>query len=164
MRKTPRYLILSSIMVFLVGGAMVLPALVATSVATGQEIANESVYPDGISFQPLVQYERFVMTISGPGGMVLQQEFEAGNPPVFAPFDDSGKALPDGQYNYEIHVSPVLDPETKKMMAASRESGDDAARAADLRARGWIPEHPVVQSGSFSIVNGAIVDPNLPEP
>lgn len=157
-RRTPGHLIVSSLMVFLIGVAACAPALVATEGMAGPEIAVEKFKPTGISFQPLVKYKRLVLTVSGPGDLILRREFEAGKPVSFNLLDKTGKPLPDGQYKYELRVVPVVDPRVRKKMAAARELEDRSRVEAELRKGGWLPERPLVQSGSFSIANGTMVD------
>jgi hypothetical protein len=118
--------------------------------------------PLGLEWQAAGDFEKLTLTVSGPGGFILQREFRAGAVPAFGPFGADGKPLPDGVYTYEIAVAPRVDPATRKALAAAREAGDDAA-IAKLQASGTLPRGPFAQSGAFTIRDGAIVSPELRE-
>lgn len=107
----------------------------------------------GISWSPLVTYDRLVLTVSQPDGSVLRQEFSTGiAPSISAP-------VVDGQYTYELTVIPVLSPEARIALTASRESGDMTEVNA-LREAGILPIEGLVQSGYFRINGGAFVQPS----
>jgi hypothetical protein len=114
-------------------------------------VATVSVEPTRIEWQPLVSYAGLVLTVSGPDGLFLRQEFGAGSVPSF---ESSGR--PDGSYTYELRVIPVIAPETRQALDAARESGDSSA-VEQLQQQGKLPQQPLVQSGYFSIDGGAIV-------
>jgi len=73
------------------------------------QVATASVRPMGIDWQPIVNFDRLVLTISMPGGSVLRDEFAAGSAPYFRVVDQNGNLRPDGQYVYELRVIPLLD-------------------------------------------------------
>lgn len=101
------------------------------------------------------------LIISAPDGRVFRREFKAGSAPDFTLTDRQGERLPDGQYTYELRLTPVLSKTAKEALAAARGKDDDAE---DVRAT---RKHPVpealVQSGSFSIANGAVIVPGAVE-
>jgi hypothetical protein len=115
----------------------------------------------GIEWQPSVQFEKMVLTVSGPGDLILRREFATGVTPSFEAFVD-GKPLPDGAYTFELVASPVLDRETRQALARARETGDDSI-VTKLRNEGKVPRGPLAQSGSFLVRDGAIVAPDLRE-
>src|SRR5690349_5716011 len=57
-----------------------------------------------VKWQPHVEHESLVLTVSQPDGEVFRQEFEAGNAPTFKLVDDKGAPLPDGHYVYELRL------------------------------------------------------------
>jgi hypothetical protein len=65
-------------------------------------------------------------------------------------------ALGDGQYAWELRFSPVLDPEVKEALRASRDAGDTAGIEL-LKKQGKLPNEPLVTSGYFRVANGSIV-------
>ena len=117
----------------------------------GGPVAAVSVEPTRIEWQPLVSYAGLVLTVSGPDGLFLREEFGAGSVPSF-----ESSSRPDGSYTYELRVIPVIDPETRQALDAARESGDSSA-VEQLQREGKLPQQPLVQSGYFSIEGGAIV-------
>jgi hypothetical protein len=141
------------------GGLLAVPA----GAAGPAPLAVANVSSVGIEWQPTIAYEKLVLTVSGPGGLMLRRELAAGTAPSLGVFGDDGKPLPDGAYTYELVASPVLDPATRQAMARARRTGDDAA-LAKLRADGKLPRTPLQQSGTFAVKDGAFVSPDLQEP
>jgi len=132
--------------------AVSLPAVPAT--AGPAALAAASVGPVGIQWQVSVDYEKLTLTVSGPGGLILRRELGAGA--AFDAIGDNGKPLPDGAYTYELIAMPKLDRETRRALAAARQSGDNSI-VEKLRAEGKLPSTPMVQSGSFRIAGGTIM-------
>lgn len=95
------------------------------------------------------------MTISAPDGRIFRREFRRGIAPEFSLNDKLGDKLPDGIYSYELRLSPELSAAAKEALAAARGKDDDPE---DVRAaRKSISSDAMVSSGSFSVVNGAII-------
>lgn len=97
------------------------------------------------------------LTISAPDGQVFRKEFRDG-PADFKLTDSQGERLPDGQYTYELRVVPLIPAAVKEALSNARGKGNDAEVERDLRKRGALPV-PIVESGSFSIVNGSVIAP-----
>ncbi|HEX9940466.1 MAG TPA: tail fiber domain-containing protein [Thermoanaerobaculia bacterium] len=138
-------------------GLLAVPA----GAAGPSSLAAASISPIGIEWQPSAQYEKMVLTVSGPEDLILRREFAAGVAPSFEAFND-GKPLPDGTYTYELIAAPVLDRETRQALARARQTGDDSI-VTKLRAEGKLPRTPLAQSGSFVVKDGAIVAQDLRE-
>jgi hypothetical protein len=139
-------------MLLLMVTALVVPASAA-------EVAHVQLSPLQVQFEPQVSYERLVLTVSRPGGAVVRREFEAGQAPAF----DLPRGSGDGSYVYELRVVPATDPEVRKALAASREPGG-AAVVERLKRAGRLPAGELVQSGTFAVVNGAVVASGAREP
>src|SRR5882672_6323995 len=101
------------------------------------------------------QYSAVTMTVAAPDGRVFRREFKAGSSPEFMITDKQGERLPDGAYTYELRLAPALSPAVKQELAATRGKDDDPEDVRATRKRVMLPA--LVQSGSFSIVNGAVV-------
>ena len=124
-------------------------------------------------------YSSLTMTVSAPDGRVFRKEFKAGSSPEFTLIDNKGERLPDGQYNYELRLTPVFSPGVTEELAAARAREDAAEPARDnskrgavtealvqkddaadtmreMRKRGLLPAE-MVKSGGFSILNGAVI-------
>ncbi|HEX9942228.1 MAG TPA: tail fiber domain-containing protein [Thermoanaerobaculia bacterium] len=132
-------------------GLLAVPAYAGPS-----SLAAASIGPLGIEWRPSAEYEKLVLTVSGPGGLILHREFDIGVAPSLEPFGDDGKPLPDGAYTYEFVATPMLDQATRRALAAARRSRDDSI-IEKLRAAGKLPREPLSQSGSFTIAGGAIL-------
>ena len=142
---------LSLCMLVLLLAALCLPA-------QGMEVARVQVTSSQVQFDPQVSYERLVLTVSTPGGNVIRREFAVGQAPVF----ELAKGGADGSYVWELRVAPRIDSETRKALAAARESGN-AAAIQRLQKSGRLPAGELVQSGFFSVAGGAIVAPDQRE-
>ena len=142
---------LSLCMLVLMMAALCLPV-------RGAQVAHVQLTPSQVQFEPQVSYERLVLTVSTPGGNVVRREFTAGQAPVF----ELAKGVADGSYVYELRVAPQIDSETRKALAAARESGN-AAAIQRLQKSGKLPAGELVQSGSFTVAGGAVVSPDLRE-
>ena len=95
------------------------------------------------------------ITISAPDGRIFRKEFRAGSALEFSITDKRGERLPDGNYAYELRLSPVISKAAKEKLAAARGKDDDAEEVRAARKREVLPG--LVQSGSFSIMNGAVI-------
>lgn len=115
-----------------------------------------------IRFQPRVEYARLILRVSTPGGEVFSKEFEAGTVPAFKLLDENGSKLADGNYVYELRVTPRLNQEVREALAAARAKGDDQA-VKDLERSGKLATE-AVQSGSFSVKDGAAYVGGIEEP
>ena len=139
--------------------AVLLAALVALPAASqtmeAPAVSTMRANPGAVSWEPLVSYDKLVLTVQG-GGFASTREFTGGGV-HFAPVDPEGYQLPDGTYSWEIRViRPAL--ELNDTLIRSDRQWDNG-RSREL---GTAPE-PLVQSGSFTIANGAIADPTLEE-
>ncbi|MFL6232639.1 MAG: hypothetical protein ACJ76N_05845, partial [Thermoanaerobaculia bacterium] len=148
----------TGILVLALGGLLA----AAVGAAGPASLAAVNVSSVGIEWQPTIAYEKLVLTVSGPGGLIVRREIAAGAAPSFGVFGDDGKPLPDGAYTYELVASPVIDPATRQAMARARRTGDDSI-LTKLRADGKLPRTPLQQSGTFTIHGGSFVAPDLRE-
>jgi hypothetical protein len=103
-------------------------------------------------------YSALTLTISAPDGQVFRREFKAGSAPEFTLSDRDGSKLPDGQYTYELRLTPEVSAEVRKELAAARakSSDDDAAPVREMRKRGLLPT-ALSQTGAFQIQGGAVI-------
>jgi hypothetical protein len=127
------------------------------------EFARISGFGSGVRFDVSAPHAALTLTVIAPDGQSFTKEFEAGNAPEFKLLNAKGERLPDGQYTYELRVTPIIAQGVKDELKAARAKGNGAEVQRDLRKRGAIPAEPLVQSGSFSFVNGALVLPGAIE-
>ncbi len=115
-----------------------------------ERLAGVEVDPHLLTFVPKLAYSQVRVTVTGPEGFETIAVFDAEETPAVE--------LPgtDGLYKYELRFSPVLDRETRKLLASAREAGVDLAgdKATDKRT---------VQRGWFTLAGGSVV-PDLVEP
>ena len=119
------------------------------------KLANMTAQGAGVRWDMSAPYSTLTMTVSAPDGRVFQKEFRAGASPEFALTDKQGEKLPDGQYIYELRLTPVLSPAAKESLAKARGNDDDPEDVRATRKRATPPA--IVQSGAFSILNGAVI-------
>ncbi len=138
-------------------GLWLLASLPAQAQAPGQEVATMAASPGAVTWAPRVSYEKMTLTVAG-NGRVMSSVFSRGESPVFSAVDAEGYALPDGTYNWEIRVTPELLRLDTSAFSNGKVSADGRQVEAASAPRGQI------QSGVFTIVNGALVDSSLVEP
>ncbi|HEY0726881.1 MAG TPA: hypothetical protein VGD38_02355, partial [Pyrinomonadaceae bacterium] len=95
------------------------------------------------------------LTVAAPDGQVFSKEFAAGTSPEFR-LDVKGERLPDGQYTYELRVTPIIGKDVKEKLKAAREKGNSDEVQRDLKRRGALPSRAQVQFGSFTVTNGVV--------
>lgn len=100
------------------------------------------------------------LTVLAPDGQTFTKEFQAGSIPEFKLTESKGERLPDGQYVYELRVTPIIAAEVKDALREARANGNGAELQRELRKRGQLPSHLLVQSGGFQVANGSIVLPS----
>lgn len=123
-------------------------------------VADMRVSKGGLVWRPHADHDGLVLTVVGPETS-LRLEFPAGSKASLDLTDKAGQALPDGFYKYELRAAPKLNQAEREKLARIRQSGDtDAGRemARSLKGRGG------VQSGSFTVVEGSVVDEGAAEP
>ncbi|HKO43114.1 MAG TPA: tail fiber domain-containing protein [Pyrinomonadaceae bacterium] len=103
------------------------------------------------------------LTVTAPDGRVFRSELKAGATPQFNITDKEGNRLPDGQYTYELRLSPELSKATIDALKAARGKDDDKESVRATRKRAALTDPSLVQSGDFSIVNGSLVIPGAYE-
>jgi hypothetical protein len=118
-------------------------------------IADVSINPTAITFQPKVEYKSLLLRIATPTGAVIDKSFSGSSAPYFDITMGDG-ALVDGIYGYELVVTPH-----KKLNQQGIGKGRSEADGFAKNPLGSTPEAPALtQSGNFSIFNGSLVTPS----
>lgn len=99
------------------------------------------------------------LTVIAPSGQDYTSIAKGGQNPSFR-LSQLGQDLEDGQYNYELRAVPNVPSDVARKLEAARKAGDDAAARRIMKAAGL---EPITQSGTFTVRNGSIVDPNAIE-
>lgn len=118
-------------------------------------IATAKAMGSTIRWDVSAQNAGVTLTVSAPDGRIFRKEFRAGAAAEFALADKAGSRLPDGQYTYELRLTPALSAGAKEELATARGKDDDPEEVRATRKR-EVPQ-AVVQSGGFSIVNGSAI-------
>src|SRR3954467_13036083 len=92
----------------------------AQSTDDRNKIATIAAGGEGVRWDISVPYAAVTVSISAPNGKVYSKEFRTGNLPTLALVDRKGMRLPDGQYSYELRLTPAIPSDVKKELAAAR--------------------------------------------
>ena len=126
--------------------------------AFAQPVGKPSGGGSSISWSVSVSgHDRIRVSVLGPDETVWVKEYPSGRTPTFS-LSDMGDDVADGQYNYELRVVQKISSDVKKKLEKARAEGDDAAVKKIQKEAGLGRE--AVQSGTFTVMNGFIVDPN----
>ena len=131
--------------------------------ANENQIATLSSTGAGIRFDVAAPHAAVTLTVIGPDNFSFSKEFKSGNAAEFKLNQLKNERLPDGQYTYELRVTPNFSKEVKDALKAAREKGNESEVLRDLRKNGSLPTQPTVQSGGFAILNGSVVLPGATE-
>jgi endosialidase-like protein len=126
------------------------------------QFASMSAAGSSVRWDVAVTHAALTLSVSTPDGQVFTKEFPAGAAAEFRLSDAKGERLPDGTYVYELRVTPVLAADVREKLTAARAKGNGDEVQRDLRKRGVIPA-PLVQSGSFAVLNGSVILPGASE-
>ena len=105
-------------------------------------------------------HQSIELRVSAPDGEIYSMTFENGKP-VSVRLKDLGATPLDGAYTYQMVVSPRISPAVAKKLESARAANDDAAARKIMRENGIATA--VTQSGTFTVLNGSILDPQAKE-
>jgi len=138
--------------------ALMAPPAGAQLAALAQpDVATMSIQGGGVSFAPVAGFQPMTLRVEG-GDFVSTETVRPGQTAWFVPVDRDGYQLPDGAYSWEITETAELDRSTASF--ASRDEAPAHGRSVQA-APAATPGR--VQSGTFTIENGVIVDSRLVE-
>jgi hypothetical protein len=121
-------------------------------------VASMTSAGSSIRWDAKTSYATATLTVSAPDGRVFTREFKSGSAIDFTLSDNDGARLPDGVYSYELRLTSASIPRLGKE-ARPPDDEPEALRASRKRDN----SKGLVQSGSFSIVNGATYVPGTIE-
>lgn len=99
----------------------------------------------GVKWDVTATYVTLTLTVSAPDGQVFRREFKRGETPEFTLTDKEGDRLSDGEYTYELRLTPEISSDVRKSLAESRAKGggdDDAAARATCVSAGCCRPNP----------------------
>ncbi len=117
-------------------------------------VANISAMGSSVKWDVSAPNAGLTLIVSAPDGRVFSKDFKAGSSPDFS-LADRGERLPDGQYSYELRLTPISSA-TRKGVTSNGRGKDDEPEAVRAARKSVMPAPSVVESGSFSILNGAV--------
>ncbi|HEX5886932.1 MAG TPA: tail fiber domain-containing protein [Pyrinomonadaceae bacterium] len=129
----------------------------ALAQSTENQIAAVTGMGSSVRFDVAGPHAAVTLTVSTPDGQVFTKEFTGGAVPEFHLVDAKGERLPNGQYIYELRVTPIIGADVKGKLKAAREKGNSDEVQRDLKKRGSLPSRAPVQSGSFAVVDGVLI-------
>ncbi len=138
--------------VFLVFTFLFLQTPASGQMASDGKLANVNASGSSVRWEVVAANSGLTLTISAPDGRVFRKEFRAGASPEFTLTDKQGERLPDGQYTYELRLSPVISAGIKERLNASRAKDDEPEDERTARKQTAAPG--MVQSGGFAVLNG----------
>ena len=122
--------------------AVLIPAL---NVGAAEHVATVEATPGSLTLYPQVAYAQLKLTIAG-NAIYWQKQYGPGEAATFTTFD---KALPDGQYRFELIASPPYD---NKAWEFAR---DDPELLRELESLERAETYR--ETGRFEVVQGWIV-------
>jgi hypothetical protein len=149
--RRQKYLGIGVVMFLLVG----LPAAIFGQTAGESALANVSGGGSIARWDITTSHSGGTLTITTPDNRSFRKTFRPGTSPEISLTDKQMEGLPDGVYTYELRLSPALTAAQKETLLKARGNDDDPEAERAGRRRPTVPA--MVQSGSFSIVNGSIV-------
>jgi hypothetical protein len=127
----------------------------AQSTEDRNKLAAVTAAGSSVRWDVAVPHAGLTITILAPDGRVFRQEYKSGATVEFMLSDKEGNRLPDGQYAYELRLTPALSAGVKEELAAARGKDDEPEAVRAARKHPVLPS--LVQSGSFSVLNGAVI-------
>ena len=135
---------------------------VAGQTASDGNIANVVGGGTAVRWEVGVANAGGTLTINFPDGRQLRKAFKSGASPQFTLGEKGLESLPDGVYSYELQLAPVVSGALKESLAKARGQDDDPESERAGRKRATLT--PMMQSGSFAVVNGSIIIAGAVEP
>ena len=134
-----------------------LTVLAQAQTAGDGKIANMTVSGGSVRWDILAPNSGGSVLVSFPDGRSFKKGFRAGAAPEIDLSDKQLEGLPEGAYTYELRLAPVLTAAQKEALMKARGNDDDPEAERAGRKRPVVI--PLVQHGSFAVVNGALVGP-----
>ena len=123
------------------------------------KVARMQVFDNFVGWEEVAHFQSVNLRISGPDGMYFERTFSQEDSIYF---DLTTTPVSDGTYHWELRASPLLSDEVKDWLAYARETGDEEV-VKELRRSGQLPSRALVDTGAFRVVDGILVNPDIPE-
>jgi hypothetical protein len=123
--------------------------------AMDNKLATVSAAGSSVRWDVAAPNAGLTLIVSAPDGRVFSKDFKGGSSPDFS-IADKTERLPDGQYTYELRLTPISSA-TRKDVTSNGRGKDDEPEAVRAARKSEMPGNSMVESGSFSIVNGSVI-------
>ena len=138
------------------------PLLVLLLALAAPALANDTIAKienagEALIFRPIVEAERWVLTVAGP----CNYRYEATSKGRRLLFK-LGEETADGRYSFSLKATRKIDPEIFEILKEARASGE-MRRVNQLCRAGKLPDPTQIQSDSFTVLKGQIVYDTVPE-
>jgi hypothetical protein len=117
-------------------------------------VADLAASSGGLEWRATLPNDGLTLTVAFPDGRVERRELASGEPAVFGLFDSKGARIPDGQYRWQIDLTPKVPQDARRQIAAARDAGDEST-AARILAGLRLPAE-TRQSGFFQVEGGVL--------
>lgn len=145
----------------LLTGACLCAGLTPAAQAAEEIVAEMKLAGDAIAWNPVVEFERLVLTVGG-GEAHYRQVFAPADKVIYELVDQRGKRLPDGTYRYELKTEWDTGERGLERQRELREKNDPEALEAYRRRYAERPSR--TQSGVFTLRDGKTVEVGSSEP
>ena len=127
-------------------------------------IAHLEVAPGHVDWLPQVEYERLILTVTGPGGLSVRQDLKPGQTLSLSLLDAEGGRLPDGSYAYELRSVPYTDrgealAQSGFLVVRDGSFVDLASQPAPKPPARSLPTKDIVQNDDLVVKGHACVGP-----
>ena len=113
-------------------------------------VAEVKNFGTALEFQPVVEFEQLILTVTGPCNFLFREVYEGGTP-LFKLNEETI----DGIYTYSLKVIPRIDSSILEVLAKARKL-DDNSEVNQLCRDGKLPGDPATQSEGFLVAEGKI--------
>ena len=158
MNNSFRHLALGLGMIGLFGAAPV----VAQRPPAATPIADVIAGAARLDFVPRQNGDGFVLTVSGPDGVIEQKQFEAGRPVMFTLSGPDGVSRRDGIYVYELRARHA--PAASALSSPGNETADGRPAEVEASAKARSSSGNSALTGTFRILNGSLLAGGAVEP
>ena len=138
------------------------PLLVLLLALAAPALANDTIAKienagEALIFHPIVEAERWVLTVAGPCNF-RYEAIGKGRRLTFK----LGEETANGRYSYSLKATRAIDPEIMEVLKEARASGE-MRRVNQLCRAGRLPDPTQIQSDTFTVLDGRIVYDTVPE-
>ncbi len=132
--------------------------LLALPAFGNDKIVKVENFGSGLVFSPLVEFEKLILTVTGPCGFDFRQEVTSGE--LLFKLDET---TIDGPYGFNIMREEPVDPGVIEVLKEARLNFDEET-PKQLCRDGKLPATPLVQAAGFRVFRGRIIyDPEAVE-